>query len=395
MAFVESQQPNRWKREPDFDRRDVAVITQNALCDSYYGKYIRNHYDNRFRPLPDGAVAKEPADKAARMPREYTPFEKWLGRNKAYPVEQVICLNDKELLDCWDEYQTWPEVKERVAAGGPVLRAGTNDVFDVNGIVAKRIFEKNKDKHTFYLEQSIPLQWMYPYLRPFGLIFKMNPTPLDQLTPDEIEADLKYWDDYSQKLLQDPKFRLDGDAVVNFAKLAFWHADLYRYRHMDEQQEHMLRIVIALCPQLPDGVNNLTRLLAQHQRYDEAVEIAQQAYDADPFNSGFLDVIAWLKASKIYGKQEGDLKTKLQTSPYDLGINLQLARVYQEQGRYDELRERLNVAAGLTNWTQPAMADLVRYYVDTVHNPMAAIAFLEARAKVTPLPPNLRMRKLR
>jgi len=75
MAFVESQQDNRWKHDPDFDRRDVTVITQNALCDSFYCHYIRNQYDPRFRPT------------------EYTPFEKWLGRDQAYPKKPVICVS--------------------------------------------------------------------------------------------------------------------------------------------------------------------------------------------------------------------------------------------------------------------------------------------------------------
>ncbi len=76
MAFVESQQPDRWKadwsidpvgtakRGSAFDRRDVTVITQNALCDNYYANYIRDQYDPRFRP------------------KTWTTFEKWLGRDQ-------------------------------------------------------------------------------------------------------------------------------------------------------------------------------------------------------------------------------------------------------------------------------------------------------------------------
>jgi hypothetical protein len=53
MAFVESQQDVGKPLEAGariFDRRDVAVITQNALCDTYYNHYIRDQYDPRFRP---------------------------------------------------------------------------------------------------------------------------------------------------------------------------------------------------------------------------------------------------------------------------------------------------------------------------------------------------------
>jgi len=39
MIFCESQQPDRWKLEPGFDRRDIFMITQNCLADDTYQKY--------------------------------------------------------------------------------------------------------------------------------------------------------------------------------------------------------------------------------------------------------------------------------------------------------------------------------------------------------------------
>jgi len=65
-------------------------------------------------------------------------------------------------------------------------------------------------------------------------------------------------------------------------------------------------------------------------------------------------------------------------------LNLDLARIYQDEAKYPQVNDRLRTAAGLTNWSREAMADVVRYYVDTVHNTDAAIAFLEVRAKIDP-----------
>jgi len=369
-AFVESQQDSRWKRDPAFDRRDVTVITQNALCDTYYTRYIRDQYDDRFRPKPE----------------DYTPFEKWLGRDTAYPKKNVTCMSDDELLGCWEDYDNTPEVQARVKAGGPGqrLRPGTNDVFDVNGIVARKIFEKNKKDHTFYIEQSVPLTWMYPYLEPWGLILKLSPTPLDAIPPSEIEKDRKFWDDYSQKLLSNPRFRLDPMAMLNFGKLALWHADIYRYRQLDSEEEHWLRISLALCPQMPDSVNNLTRLLVRQKRYDEALAVAQTAADADPANEQFYYTIEALKAAKLFGKREVELRDQLAKAPYDVSLNLELARLLQDEGKLTELNDRLRTAAGLTNWSHDDMSGVIEYYVNKVHNIEAAIAFLEARAKIDP-----------
>jgi tetratricopeptide (TPR) repeat protein len=369
MAFVESQQDNHWKRDPVFDRRDVTVITQNALCDSYYAHYIRDQYDPRFRPTT------------------WTPFERWLGRDRAYPEIPVACVSNDELVACWDEHQHWPDVAARMQAGGPEIRPGTNDVFDINGIVAQKIFEKNKKDHTFYIEQSVPIQWMYPYLLPSGLIFKLNPEPLtdaDFAAHGGIDEDHKFWDAYSQKLLSDPKFRIDSDAILTFGKLAFWHADLYRWRHRDKEQEYWLRMALALCPQLQDAVNSLAHLLMDQKRFDEAIAMVQQAELDDPRNDTYGPMMNLLNEAKTYSRREQELRAELAKSPYDVDLNLDLARLLQDEGKFPELNDRLRMVAGLTNWTHDAMAGVIQYYVDTAHNPDAAIAFLEARAKIDP-----------
>jgi tetratricopeptide (TPR) repeat protein len=378
MAFVESQQPDRWKadwsvdpvgtakRGSAFDRRDVTVITQNALCDTYYAAYIRDQYDPRFRPS------------------KWTPFERWLGRDQAYPKIPVTCVSEDELYACWEEYRHWPEVAARMQAGGPEIRPGSNDVFDINGIVAQKIFEKNKKDHTFYIEQSVPIPWMYPYLLPSGLIFKLNPEPMPALPAAAVEEDRKFWNAYSQKLLSDPKFRLDSDAILAFGKLAFWHADLYRWRNMPKEQEEWLRMSVALCPQLQDSVNSLAHLLMDQKRFDEALAVVQQAELDDPRNEAYASMLNLLDEARVYGRREQDLRAELAKSPYDVQLNLDLARLLQDEGKFPELDDRLRTVAGLTNWSHDDMAGIIQYYVDQVHNPDAAIAFLEARAKIDP-----------
>jgi tetratricopeptide (TPR) repeat protein len=378
MAFVESQQSDRWKadwsvdpagtaqRGSAFDRRDVTVITQNALCDSYYASYIRDQYDPRFRPT------------------SWTPFEKWLGRDRAYPELPVTCVSSDELYACWDEYKHWPDVEARTESGGPILRQNSNDVFDINGIVAQKIFEKNKKDHTFYIEQSVPIQWMYSYLLPSGLIFKLNPEPLPSLPAAVIAEDRRFWDAYSRKLLSDPRFRLDSDAILSFSKLAFWHADLYRWRGLATEQEYWLRMALELCPQLQDAVSSLAHLLMDQKRFGEAIEVIQQAEAADPRNEAYGPLLDLLNEASKYGQREEQVRAELAKSPYDVDLNLELARILQGEGRFPELNDRLRTVAGLTNWSHDGMAAIVQYYVETVNNPEAAIAFLDARARIDP-----------
>jgi len=47
----------------------------------------------------------------------------------------------------------------------------------IKALLTKTIFDRNPDRE-FYLEESFPLDWMYPQLEPHGLIMKINRQPL-------------------------------------------------------------------------------------------------------------------------------------------------------------------------------------------------------------------------
>jgi tetratricopeptide (TPR) repeat protein len=371
MAFVESQQPARWKRDPSFDRRDISVITQNALCDSFYSQYIRQQYDSRFRPAP----------------AQYTALEKLLGRDQAYPQIPVLCQSPEELSSCWSEYVSRPEVAARIKSGqtGPTgLRPGTNDIFEINAIAAQRIFEKNKQAHTFYLEQSVPMQWTYPYMLPEGLIFKLNPTPLPALPAAAIAADYKFWDAYAAKLLADPKFRVDDDATITFGKLAMNHADLYRYRGLARDEEYFLKLSNKLSPQLAETVLRLNDIYVAARRFDEAIALMKQAEIDDPRNDAYADILDDDLEHHSWAQQEAKLRADLAQSPADTAVTVQLAKLLQKEGQESEVESLLRKVASLPNLDHDQMVDLVQYFVDQAHDTPAAIAFLEARTKIDP-----------
>src|SRR6185436_9816063 len=52
MIFCESFLRPEERRDPEFDRRDVYLITQNALADPHYLEYIRAHYNRSAQPDP-------------------------------------------------------------------------------------------------------------------------------------------------------------------------------------------------------------------------------------------------------------------------------------------------------------------------------------------------------
>jgi hypothetical protein len=70
----------------------------------------------------------------------------------------------------------------------------------INALLAKRIFEANPDRQ-FFIEESWPLEWMYPHLSPCGLILKINREPLEQLTPEVVATDEAWWAPRVKKMI--------------------------------------------------------------------------------------------------------------------------------------------------------------------------------------------------
>src|SRR3974390_3510426 len=62
----------------------------------------------------------------------------------------------------------------------------------INGLLTKLIFDRNPDRE-FYIEESFPLDWMYPHLEPHGLIMRINRQPLADLSEDVLARDQDYW----------------------------------------------------------------------------------------------------------------------------------------------------------------------------------------------------------
>jgi tetratricopeptide (TPR) repeat protein len=120
------------------------------------------------------------------------------------------------------------------------------------------------------------------------------------------------------------------------------------------------------------------------RRFDEAIAMVQQAELDDPRNEAYGPMLNWLNEARVYGQHEQELRAALAKSPDDVQLNLDLARLLQDEGKFPELNDRLRTVAGLTNWSHDAMAGIIQYYVDQVHNPDAAIAFLEVRARLDP-----------
>jgi hypothetical protein len=138
------------------------VLTQNQLLDATYLQYLRSMYGEK--------ICIPTTNDLQKCIQDYTEdIECRFKENKLKPGEEVKVLPGQRV-----------QISGRVAAMG------------VNALLAKITFDKNTIRE-FYVEESFPLDWMYPYLEPHGLIFKLNRQPLSELSDEIIRHDHDYW----------------------------------------------------------------------------------------------------------------------------------------------------------------------------------------------------------
>ena len=130
-----------------------------------------------------------------------------------FPDTEIHTPSPEESQQCFNEYlydaqkrleKNQLKVGEDVRIeGGRVQVTGQIAVMSINGLLTKVIYDKNPD-HEFYVEESFPLEWMYPYLMPYGIIMKVNRHgPLPELTQEICNRDHKFWTDYSKRFVGD------------------------------------------------------------------------------------------------------------------------------------------------------------------------------------------------
>jgi hypothetical protein len=247
--------------------------------------------------------------------QEYsTNAQRRLRENKLLPGEQVT------------------EKDGKVQANGQVA------VMGINGLIAKTIFDHNPDRE-FYIEESFPLDWMYPYLSPNGLIMKINRQQLPSLSDATVQADQQYWSQYLQPMLGDwlkddtsvadviafaekvylnhdltgftgdPVWVQDTWAQKAYSKLRSSIAGVYAWRvgnsKSPEEKEQMtkaadfaFRQAYALCPASPEALYRYANLLVSLDRVNDAQLLAETTLKFDPKNFQVRDLAEHLKTLK-------------------------------------------------------------------------------------------------
>jgi len=280
------------------------TVTQNQLVDVRYLQYIRDIY---------GGKLYIPSDEDFRTAFQFyvTDVQERMKAGKLKPGEEV---------------QVTPDGRAHVN--------GTVAVMELNGLLAKRIFEKNPTRE-FYVEESYALDWMYPRLEPHGLIMRLYRKPTGRLSESVVQKDRDFWKNltgdalgnlnenisvqdlcsfcekvYLSKDLADFKgdtaFLKNDSAQKTFSKLRssiaglyVWHAE---HDQSFEDKQRMRKAAelafcqsIALCPYSPEAVSRYTRFLTSLNRADDALLIAKMSARIDPDDTEIQGVLKSLR----------------------------------------------------------------------------------------------------
>ncbi|HYV33209.1 MAG TPA: hypothetical protein VEO53_19130, partial [Candidatus Binatia bacterium] len=352
-------------------------------------------------------------------------FDRSLGG--VYPDMEMITATEEDSRRCFKEYlddaqrrlehdHRLPNEPRQIKPGedvriveNRVTVSGQIAVMAINALLTKVMFDKNPDRE-FYVEESFPLEWMYPHLTPYGIIMKINRNPVPEITQEMVDRDHEFWTQYSKRLIGnritydtpvstlcafadevyyrhklpkdfqgDPAFVRDNDGQKAFSKLRSSIAGVYNWRIANsktpEEQRRMLKEAefsfkqaYAFCPYSPEALFRYINLLLSSGRLDDALLIANTSQKLDPFNGQIENLIFELKKIKV--QQGGAAPPGAATSADPAALQAQLAPLEQQfKANPKNLQAALQLA---TAYLQAKQADKTAEVLDQIlANPQA------------------------
>jgi tetratricopeptide (TPR) repeat protein len=447
MIFCESfiKHKNQPEFDQKFDRRDVYLITQNALADGTYLDYLRAQYfrsqqhdppffsrffkyvcatimgdsANVVMDGPDmgkGSTGNRLLDGIAdlldtTLDKPFTALgAKIEARRRAegvYPKKEIYIPSGQDSQDSFQEYTEDVQRRQQLdqlkpgeivkVQNGRVQVSGQVAVMMINGLLCKVIFDRNPT-NAFYVEESFPLDWMYPYETPAGIIMKINRQPVMTLTPEVLQKDHEFWSKYSERLIGnwitydttpqeiadfaqkvyignnyagykgDRKFIRDDGAQKAFSKLRSSIAGMYAWRlspscppeyrpKTDAEMKALIRETdfafkqsFAFCPYSPEAVYRYVNFLLQYNRLDDALIVARTCLKLDPFNDSISSLINQLESYKKGSAARDELQkmqTEAATHPTNFQNILALGSLFAQMQQTNQAAELFSHALSL------------------------------------------------
>jgi tetratricopeptide (TPR) repeat protein len=282
-------------------RPDVYLITQNALADDTYMSVQRDLYGDEIW-IP----AKEDSAEAFNI-----------------YVDEV-------------QRGIRPANGDLKIENGRVQVTGALGVMEINGILTRMMHDHDKNRHSFYVEESYVIPWMYPYLSPHGLIMKLNASKAPYSSKTAAK-DNDFWDWYMRRLLADPMYRRDFAAQKSFSKLRAAIAGLYIRQGRYREGSQAFREACLLYPASPEATfRYVQECLLPFRKWDETLEILSYTDEIDPDNRRTASMRDYVNRIQTLLSETERLEKLRQGKGLNEIESLMLARCYFDLGRGGE-----------------------------------------------------------
>ena len=279
-------------------RPDVYLITQNALADDTYMSVERDLYGDDI----------------------------WIPAKEDSAESFNIYVNEVQS-------GKRPSNADLKIENGRVQVTGALGVMEINGILTRMMFDHERLRRAFYIEESYVIPWMYPYLTPHGLIMKINPEQ-NALTPDIIRNDMAFWDWYQRRLLRDPAFRRDFPAQKSFSKLRAAIAGLYARSGLHTWADQAFREAVLLYPASPEATfRYVQEVLMPMQKWSAINDLLDYTDRVDPNNTRTKELRKYIQRLQTVTETIARLKAEAAKKPLSVHDNLTLAQAYQAVGQ--------------------------------------------------------------
>jgi tetratricopeptide (TPR) repeat protein len=288
--------------------------------------------------------------------------EKYRRARGVYPPSEIYIPSPDDSQRCFEEYTEDVARRQQLnqlepgedvtIQNGHVQVSGQVAVMNINGLLCKVIFDNNPT-NSFYVEESFPLKWMYPYETPFGIIMKVNRNPLPELPEDVFKLDHEFWSKFSSRLCGDwinydtsvkdiadfvdrtyihnnykgytgdRAFVRDDDAQKAFSKLRSSQAGMYFWRLSPQcppeyrqktaatqaalvrETDFAFKQAFAFCPYSPEAVFRYVNFLLQEAQteemtghpekarhyFDDAILVGKTCEKLDPYNDQVTNLV--------------------------------------------------------------------------------------------------------
>jgi Flp pilus assembly protein TadD len=407
---------------------DTRIRLNRLLLEAAYPKEIARSLGGVY---PDREIYTPTPEDSQYCFRDYmADAQHRIVHDQQFPNEQKQVKLGEDVKFVNDE-----SGQQRVQVSGQIA------VMAINGLLTKVIFDHNPNNE-FFIEESFPLDWMYAYLTPYGIIMKINRQPLPEITEDIVKRDHEFWSKYSERLIGnwitydtpvkdiaawiektylrhdytgfkgDVKFVHDDQAQKAFSKLRSSIGGIYGWRiglppgggsvpaqylartepaHslMMREADFTYKQAFAFCPYSPEAVSRFVNLLLVQNRLDDALLVVQTCVKLDPYNDSMIDLANRIQGFRQPGdasqmqSEVGQLEKEVSANPSDLQKAFDLASKYMQLQDTNRAFHILDSMVNDPHVPPAAVLSVAQAYIQMRNYPKVE-ATLEKLTRLTP-----------